>query len=81
MVERPGPIGAQHELTDLADRFHACFNQNVAVHERAKELGIVHILQGAANKLTETESIAAQLGLTAHEGGLQPEPLEPATTD
>ena len=38
--------------------------QSPIVERRAKELGILHILQGAANKLTETERLAQQLGLT-----------------
>jgi 3-deoxy-D-manno-octulosonate 8-phosphate phosphatase (KDO 8-P phosphatase) len=38
--------------------------QSPTVERRAKELGIVHIIQAAANKLVETERLAQQLGLT-----------------
>jgi 3-deoxy-D-manno-octulosonate 8-phosphate phosphatase (KDO 8-P phosphatase) len=35
-----------------------------AVERRAKELGIIDVQQGAANKLVETEKIAQRLGVT-----------------
>jgi len=38
--------------------------QSPTVERRAKELGIVHIIQGAANKVLETERLAQQLGFT-----------------
>lgn len=37
--------------------------QSPVVERRAKELGIVHVIQGAANKLVETERLAQQLGI------------------
>lgn len=37
--------------------------QSPVVERRAKELGIIHIIQGAANKLVETERLAQQLGI------------------
>lgn len=41
--------------------------QSPAIERRAKELGIVEVLQGAANKLVETEKLAQRLGLTFDE--------------
>ena len=41
--------------------------QSPIVERRAKELGIAHILQGAANKLIETERLVQQLGLSLDE--------------
>lgn len=38
--------------------------QSATVERRAKELGILHIIQGASNKLIETERLAQQLGLS-----------------
>lgn len=38
--------------------------QSPAIERRAKELGIVEVLQGATNKLTETEKLAQRLGVT-----------------
>lgn len=38
--------------------------QSPTVERRAKELGIIHVIQAAANKLIETERLAQQLGLT-----------------
>jgi 3-deoxy-D-manno-octulosonate 8-phosphate phosphatase (KDO 8-P phosphatase) len=34
-----------------------------AIERRAKELGILEVVQGAANKLVETEKLAARLGV------------------
>ena len=38
--------------------------QSPAIERRARELGIVEVLQGAANKLTETEKLAKRLDVT-----------------
>jgi 3-deoxy-D-manno-octulosonate 8-phosphate phosphatase (KDO 8-P phosphatase) len=37
--------------------------QSPVIERRAKELGIVHVIQAAANKLVEAERLAGQLGL------------------
>lgn len=41
--------------------------RSAAVERRARELGIVELSQGAANKLDETERIAEKLGITMSE--------------
>ena len=38
-----------------------------AIERRARELGIVELVQGAANKLVETEKLAQKLGVTFDE--------------
>ncbi|MBL8898717.1 MAG: DNA mismatch repair protein MutS [Planctomycetes bacterium] len=52
-----------HELTDLADRFHACFNQNVAVHERGDEVVFLHRIQAGGTDRSYGIHVARLAGI------------------